>query len=296
MQEYLRLGHMQLIPDSEVAVDCTKSCYLPHHGVIKEESLTTKLRVVFDGSCVTTSGASLNDLLMNAPNINADLFEALLRFRSYPIVFTADVEKMYRQVLVHPSDTDYQRIVWRDSPDKPIQHFRLLTVTYGLKNSGFLAMAALKKAAEEYGNQFPDAAERIKRHTYVDDLTSGADSEEEAIELIKQINEILLGAGFVLRKWSSNSATVLNSLDDVNVTAKPINFPDERNLVKALGTHWLPAEDVFTFKVNLQANGPNTKHQLLSDTARLFDPFGWFAPVIVRAKILYQQCWLYDLN
>ncbi|XP_058817301.1 uncharacterized protein LOC131680604 [Topomyia yanbarensis] len=50
------------------------------------------------------------------------------------------------------------------------------------------------------------------------------------------------------------------------------------------------------FKVNLQKDTPNTKHQMLSDSARLFDPFGWFAPVIVRAKIMYQQCWLYDLN
>ncbi|XP_055542986.1 uncharacterized protein LOC129728564 [Wyeomyia smithii] len=296
MQEYVDLGHMQLIPDSEVAVDCTKSCYLPHHGVVKEDSLTTKLRVVFDGSCVTSSGASLNDLLLNAPNINADLFDVLLRFRSFPVVFTADIEKMYRQVLVHPDDTNYQRIVWRDSSDKPIQHFRLLTVTYGLKNSGFLAMAALKKAAEVFEKKYPEAAERIREHTYVDDLTSGADTDEEAIELIKQINEILHHAGFILRKWSSNSTTVSSSLSDVNVNAKPIKFPDERNSVKALGTHWLPEADVFTFKINLQVDGPNTKHQLLSDTARLFDPFGWFAPVIIRAKILYQQCWLYDLN
>ncbi|XP_053686658.1 uncharacterized protein LOC128736205 [Sabethes cyaneus] len=296
MQEYIRLGHMQLIPDSEIAVDQSRSCYLPHHGVIKEDSLTTKLRVVFDGSCVTSSGVSLNDLLLSAPNINADLFDALLRFRSYPIVFTADVEKMYRQVLVHPDDTDYQRIVWRDSPDMPIQHFRLLTVTYGLKNSGFLAMAALKKAAEVHEKQYPEAVERIKKHTYVDDLTSGADSAQEAMVLIKQINEILHNAGFILRKWSSNSATVLDSLCDVNVNAKPINLPDEQNSVKALGIHWLPEEDVFTLKVNFRVDGPNTKHQLLSDTARLFDPFGWFAPVIIRAKILYQHCWLYDLN
>lgn len=215
---------------------------------MKEDSLTTKLRIVFDGSCTTTSGVALNDILLDAPNVNADLFEALLRFRSYPVVFIADVEKMYRQVLVHPADTDYQRIVWRDSPEKPIQHFRLLTVTYGLKNSVFLAMSALKKAAEAYEQQYPAAAERIKSHTYVDDLTSGADSEEEAIELTKQINEILRGAGFVLRKWSSNSAVVLNSLTDVNQDA----ILDERNTIKALGTHWLTQEDVFTFKVNLQ--------------------------------------------
>ncbi|XP_058840347.1 uncharacterized protein LOC131695825 [Topomyia yanbarensis] len=46
----------------------------------------------------------------------------------------------------------------------------------------------------------------------------------------------------------------------------------------------------------MSTDGPNTKHQLLSDSAKLYDPFGWFAPVIIRVKILYQKCWLYDLN
>lgn len=137
---------------------------------------------------------------------------------------------MYRQVLVHPDDTDYQRIVWRISPKKAIQHFRLLTVTYGLKNTGFLA--------------------------------SGADSEEEAIQLIKQINEIVCQAGFTLRKWSLNSAGVLGSLSDTISAAMPLQFPDEQNPVKALGTHWLPAEDVFMFKMTMPTNGLNTKHPL----------------------------------
>ncbi|XP_065094995.1 uncharacterized protein LOC135716231 [Ochlerotatus camptorhynchus] len=296
MQEYQDLGHMELIPETEILVNCTKSYYLPHHGVVKEDSTTTKLRVVFDASCATTSGVSLNDLLLDAPNINTEIFDIMMEFRFFEVVFTADAVKMYRQVLTHPDNRDYLRVVWRSSPDKPIQHFRLRTVTYGLKNSGFLAMAALKTAAEEYKGKYPEAAERIMKNTYVDDLTSGAKSEEEAIRLIKAINEIIESAGFTLRKWSSNSAAVLKSLPEVSITAVQIQFPDERNSVKALGIHWIPDIDVFTLKVNLQIDGPNTKHQLLSDSARLFDPFGWFAPVIVRAKILFQHCWLYDLN
>ncbi|XP_062710724.1 uncharacterized protein LOC115256684 [Aedes albopictus] len=266
MQDYQDLGHMEPIPEAEIQVDCTRSYYLPHHGVVKEGSSTTKLRVVFDASCVTTSGASLNDLLLDAPNINTDIFEIMMEFRFHEVVFTADA------------------------------HFRLRTVTYGLKNSGFLAIAALKKAADEYEGKYPEAAERIKNSTYVDDLTSGAKSVAEAIRLVKEINEIVESAGFTLRKWSSNSAAVLESLPETSTTPIQIQFPDERDMVKALGIHWLPDKDVFTIKVSLQTDGSNTKHQLLSDSARLFDPFGWFAPVIVRAKIPFQHCWLYDLN
>lgn len=48
VQEYQRLGHM-------VAVDtldkpATSTYYLPHHGVLRENNLTTKLRVVFNAS------------------------------------------------------------------------------------------------------------------------------------------------------------------------------------------------------------------------------------------------------
>jgi hypothetical protein len=41
--------------------------YLPHHGVIKESSDTTKLRVVFDGSAFTIAQVSLNDTLHTGP-------------------------------------------------------------------------------------------------------------------------------------------------------------------------------------------------------------------------------------
>ncbi|GFW63059.1 integrase catalytic domain-containing protein [Trichonephila clavipes] len=38
--------------------------FLPHHGVINDNSSTTKLRVVFDGSFKSTNGNSLNDILL----------------------------------------------------------------------------------------------------------------------------------------------------------------------------------------------------------------------------------------
>ena len=46
--------------------------YLPHHGVIKESSDTTKLRVVFDGSESSTTGVSLSDTLHTEPKLQED--------------------------------------------------------------------------------------------------------------------------------------------------------------------------------------------------------------------------------
>lgn len=68
LQEYKDLNHMKLvIPSDEESGN--SSYYMPHHAVIKEESVTTKLRVVFDASATSSSGLSLNDALMVGPKV-----------------------------------------------------------------------------------------------------------------------------------------------------------------------------------------------------------------------------------
>ena len=61
MSEYEHLNHMVRAPS--ISSHNNSIFYLPHHGVLKPDSKTTKLRVVFNGSCATSSGYSLNDLM-----------------------------------------------------------------------------------------------------------------------------------------------------------------------------------------------------------------------------------------
>jgi len=92
MKEY---GHMKEVPH----IHLPKSHYfIPHHCVLKPGSQTTKLRVVFDASAVTSSGKSLNDLMHKGPTVQNSLMSILLRFRMHKYLFTADIEKMYRQI------------------------------------------------------------------------------------------------------------------------------------------------------------------------------------------------------
>ncbi|GFT64481.1 integrase catalytic domain-containing protein [Trichonephila clavipes] len=60
MEEYQNLGQMTSLT-SDVKFP---HYFLPHHGVNNDNSSTTKLRVVFDGSCKSTNGNSLNDILL----------------------------------------------------------------------------------------------------------------------------------------------------------------------------------------------------------------------------------------
>ncbi|XP_055584807.1 uncharacterized protein LOC129737670 [Uranotaenia lowii] len=296
MAEYQQLSHMELVPSSEVTTQPSKCFYLPHHAVEKHDSATTKLRVVFDGSSKTSTGVSLNDRLLVGPNNTEDLFDVLCRFRTYPIVFMSDVEKMYRQVLVDDQDTDYQRIVWREDPEQPIQHYRLKTVTYGTSSAAYLATEALKQAARDCAEEYHQASQVILKGSYVDDIISGARSIEEAKNLVSQIRSILEKAGFKLRKWSSNNPQLLDSLTDTRDGPIPIEFISSSNSIKALGIRWSPSTDCFDFKVSLDPTSVNTKRQLLSDASKIFDPFGWLSSTIVKVKILFQPLWLHDLS
>ncbi|XP_055527073.1 uncharacterized protein LOC129719703 [Wyeomyia smithii] len=126
--EYLKLGHMRPVSEE---TEPSPAYYLPHHAVIKPDSLTTKLRVVFDASCKTSTGISLNDALMVGPVVQEDLLSISIRFHLHRIAVVADVVKMYRMVKVHPHDQHLQRILWRNTPDEPIGTYELTTVTYG---------------------------------------------------------------------------------------------------------------------------------------------------------------------
>ncbi|XP_029174737.1 uncharacterized protein LOC114943315 [Nylanderia fulva] len=111
MQEYEDLQHMKRV---NIATTAEKiRCYLPHHGVLKEASTTTKLRVVFNGSQRTRTGNSLNSHLLTGANLLPALTDVLLRWRWHRYVFVTDIEKMYRQILVHPEDCSLQTILWR---------------------------------------------------------------------------------------------------------------------------------------------------------------------------------------
>ena len=66
---------------------------MPHHGVIREDKKTTKLRIVYDGSARKDGDdVSLNDCL---PNLIPKLFDICVRFRLYLIALVADIEKAF---------------------------------------------------------------------------------------------------------------------------------------------------------------------------------------------------------
>ncbi|XP_035906396.1 uncharacterized protein LOC118509627 isoform X2 [Anopheles stephensi] len=287
MKEYEHLGHMS--PVKHETESSTLAYYIPHHPVFKAESTTTKCRVVFDASAKTTSGYSLNDVLMSGPNIQQDSLYILLRFRTYLIAATADVEKMYRQVLIHPEDRSLQRILWRESSDQPIQEYQLNTVTYGTASAPFLAIRTLKQIICDHGDEFPNAAKK-RDDFYVDDFVSGADSIDDIKQLYSEATRLLAKGGFPLRKWTSNNPDSLVELNRAQIATLPDD--DSNAHVSTLGLIWRPNPDTLTIKIIDPDNSQKlSSRTVLSYIAKIYDPLGIIDPVKALAKQIMQQIW-----
>ncbi|XP_011699812.1 PREDICTED: uncharacterized protein LOC105457069 [Wasmannia auropunctata] len=210
MREYIQLGHMRKLQEP---IDEKLTCfYMPHHCVIKDNSTTTRLRVVFDASSKTASGISLNDALMVGPVLQQESVSILLRFRVHEYVLTGDLEKMYRQIRVNKEQTQLQRILWREEPSDNIKTYELLTLTYGTASASFVATKVIQKLAERSAHQFPKGSVVAGKDFYMDDLLTGANSKTEIIEIRDQLIALFNGGGFKIRKWASNSSDILQDI------------------------------------------------------------------------------------
>ena len=69
--------------------------YLPHQAVLRNDKVTTKVRIVFNCS-IRNKGPSLNECLHKGPTMTPLLFDVLLRLRVGKIDLAADISRAYR--------------------------------------------------------------------------------------------------------------------------------------------------------------------------------------------------------
>ncbi|XP_076246395.1 uncharacterized protein LOC143186596 [Calliopsis andreniformis] len=289
LTEYESLSHMTRLE----FLDKTR-LYIPHRAVVRTESATTKLRVVFNASSKTAGGRSLNDILHVGPKLQNDITAVLTRWRLYQYVLVADIEKMFRQILVAAEDRRFQCIVWRTPETERTIAFELKTVTYGTACAPYLSMRTLLELKKQDGDRFPLAAPILEKDVYVDDVFMGAPDKLLLEQIRKQTCELLQQGGFNLRKWAGNSPDLLGNIPHSSHShAVDLDLFDNSEL-KVLGLRWIPSGDFFYF--NLQRFQPSatpiTKRTLFSEIAKLYDPLGWLSPVVIRAKTLMQSQWL----
>ena len=163
VKEYLDLAHARPCTPEESAMASREGYYMPMHCVRKVSSTTTKLRVVFDASAKTTSGLSYNDTLAVGPMLHMTLDRILMRFRMHRVALTGDIQKMYREILLAPSDQNFHRFVWRAQVSDPVSEFCMNRVTFGVTSSPYVAVQTLQQAEEEFGADSPEAVGHLKK-------------------------------------------------------------------------------------------------------------------------------------
>ncbi|XP_051162195.1 uncharacterized protein LOC127282137 [Leptopilina boulardi] len=292
MKTYLDLGHMQPVETKK-----EEGYFIPHQAVIRESSLSTILRVVFDASSETSTGISLNDVMRAGPIIQDGIFELMLRIRQHPIVLGADIEKMFRQFWVEPADRKFQKILWRFNSSEPVSTYELNTITYGTSAAPFLAVRCLKQLADDEEERFPIAALVLREDFFVDDMLTGAETMEEAVEIRDQIIGITNAAGLRLSKWTSNCYNLIEDLPNTIIKMR-VNLDKEHSSTsRMLGVCWNPEEDTLLFEINQSSEKQLiSKRTILSKVAQLYDPLGLISPVIICAKISLQELWKNKLD
>ncbi|XP_062557058.1 uncharacterized protein LOC134221907 [Armigeres subalbatus] len=154
----------------------------------------------------------------------------------------------------------------------------------------------LVQLAKDDGADFPIGARILSEDFYVDDALSGANTIEEAIECQRQLKFLLARGGFHIHKWCSNSNEFLEHIPPADRERRvPLTEYGPNEVIKVLGLLWDPNVDVFLIanppSSCIPKDKPATKREIYSEVAKLFDPLGLFAPVIVIAKLLVQQLW-----
>ena len=258
--------------------------YLPHHPVVKEQSLSTKVRPVFDASAKAPNGVSLNDCMETGPNLLPDLVGVLMRFRRWQIALTADVQKAFLQVGVDPHDRDAHRFLWDDNGTTRVMRFA--RVPFGNRGSPFLLMATIRYHLIH--TEPSEVTHELLENLYMDDWLSGCDEEKRAFQMFAEAQNIMLEAGMKLAKWASNNKDLSNHFQSELATAVAH---------KVLGLRWCMNTDMFTFLgFPVKTDTCLTKRLVLSLISRLFDPMGFLTPFVIRAKILFQTIWQQGLQ
>ena len=292
--------------------------HLPHHAVIRQDKETTKVRVVYDASA-RSSGPSLNDCLHTGPKFNQRILEILLRFRSYPVAFIADIEKAFLMISVNPKDRDVLRFLWVKDPfssEPEIVVLRFSRVVFGVSASPFLLNATIKHHIEGHAASQPEVVRLLAQSIYVDDVVCGADREHEAYALYTKSREILSHGSFNLRKFTTNAPSLQSLVDsqeaflenpqgtkphadvvEANETYVEATLPTSLNIHptehKVLGVRWNVSLDQLVFSLDAvlesTATVESTKRVVISLIGRIYDPLGFLSPVTVRFKILMQE-------
>ena len=270
-----------------------KEFYIPHKAVVRENAETTKMRIVYDASArETSSAASLNECLEVGPPLQNQLWSVIIRNRFYPVAIAGDLKQAFLQIRVRGADRDALRFHWlKDLRSRQVETLRFTRVLFGLAPSPFLLAAVIKEHLQRYKSVNPKLVEEIERSMYVDDLITGGESVNQALEAKQTAQTIFNDATFELHKWQSNVRDLEaddSSPDEEGQTYAKQQLGAKKGESKLLGVPWNKEKDEIQVSFPTFTAEP-TKRGILAKIAKVYDPLGLASPVTLSGKALYRE-------
>lgn len=297
--EYVRKEYAHIAKAEELAeAEPGRIWYLPLNYVINPKK-PGKTRLVWDAAAAA-NGISLNDMLLKGPDLLASLPSVLCPFRERPIGFGGDIAEMYHQVKIRKRDKYAQMFLYRhDQSTAPVTYI-MDVATFGSTSSPCSAQYVKNLNASEFRNQYPDAVDAIVRKHYVDDYMDSAFTIDEAIKRAGEVAYIQSKAGFILRKWVSNSSEFTQHFGETQ-TEKVINIKCDKteSVQRVLGMSWNTENDKFQYVTDLRQDLQPYLHEenipskriVLSIVMSFFDPLGLWSLFTIFGKMIIQDLW-----
>ena len=198
---------MQPVPGNQLETS-GEAWYLPIFCVQHKKKL--KPRLVHDASA-KYKGVSLNDVLLQGPDLNNHLRGVLTRFREKPFDYSADIRDMFHNYQVPEDSRDFLRFYWFKYNDtrNPLVPYRSMSQLFGCTSSPAVASYGLKLCASSLSDYHPEARYYLENSFYVNDGLLSTDTVEEAISVLQTSIDVLESFKIRLHKIASNDTDIL---------------------------------------------------------------------------------------
>ena len=214
MAETIELGHARVLNDLS-APEESPVFYMPNLVVLHPDK-PNKFRICQDAAA-RVKGYSLNDFLLDGPDVMNKLCGVLLRFRKKRIVITADIRNFFYQVRIDPLDRPAFRYLWWPNKEMRMDQIQInepRDYIFGASCSPAICNVTVQFHATKMRRESRISQEIFlgcMLATYMDDLLDNVESVVEGLKYKREMDECLTAGGFELTKWKSNNSE-LNDL------------------------------------------------------------------------------------
>ena len=290
-REQEEMGIVQRIDDVDLYREQYKDCsFLPHMGIFRENKETTKLRIVYLSNLCEKSrhqpcAVSHNEALLPGPCLNSKLLTSLMlsRFDLYILIF--DIAKAFLSIELPEEDQRKLLCLWyKDvaNGDYSLIAYKNVRLSFGLRPSPTILMLALYKILlneDEEDEQVKYLKKLIYNNIYMDNGLVSSNNAEEISLYYRLLPTIFEEYKFTLQQFATNEPNLQSSIDSDNCESN-ISF---------FGINWDRINDKLSpLPINLDRSA-STKRKILSNLNAVYDLFGVYSPMMLRAKLFFHK-------